>query len=167
MLKELLNQSEPLPMNLNHQVRRVKNIMIPMRDKIKLASDIYLSQQIQAGESLPVVIEYTPYRKDELDVAARRYATYLPENGYLCIRIDVRGTGASEGINTDEYLPQEQEDGYDAIEWIADQAWCDGHVNMMGISYGGFTSLQVATHAPPHLTSIIPIEFTDDRYTDE
>ena len=63
--------------------------------------------------------------------------------------------------------PQEQVDGYDAIEWIAAQPWCDGHVNMMGISYGGFTALQVATHQPPHLTSIIPVDFTDDRYTDD
>jgi predicted acyl esterase len=81
--------------------------------------------------------------------------------------VDIRGTGASEGVNVDEYVLQEQLDGYDAIEWIAQQPWCDGHVNMMGISYGGFTSLQVASHAPPHLTSIIPVDFTDDRYTDD
>jgi len=167
MFNELLQQSEPLPLELDNPVRRVKNVMIPMRDGINIAADIYLPEEIKPGERLPAVIEYTPYRKDELDAVQRRYATYLPENGYLFIRIDVRGTGASEGINTDEYLPQEQEDGYDAIEWIAAQAWCDGHVNMMGISYGGFTCLQVATHAPPHLTSIIPVDFTDDRYTDE
>jgi putative CocE/NonD family hydrolase len=62
---------------------------------------------------------------------------------------------------------QEQQDGYDAVEWLAQQTWCDGQVNMMGISYGGFTALQVASHAPPHLTSIIPVDFTDDRYTDD
>ena len=50
---------------------------------------------------------------------------------------------------------------------MAAQPWCDGHVNMMGISYGGFTALQVATLQPPHLTSIIPVDFTDDRYTDD
>jgi putative CocE/NonD family hydrolase len=70
-------------------------------------------------------------------------------------------------VNTDEYVLQEQEDGYDAIEWMARQPWCDGHINILGISYGGFTALQVASHNPPHLTSIIPIDFTDDRYTDE
>ncbi len=167
MLTDLLQQSEALPFNFNHLVRRVKNIMIPMRDGIKLAADLYVPQDAPAGQSLPVVMEYTPYRKDELDVLQRRYATYLPENGYIFARIDVRGTGASEGISTDEYLPQEQEDGYDAIEWMASQTWCDSHVNMMGISYGGFTCLQVATQAPPHLTSVIPVDFTDDRYTDE
>ena len=70
-------------------------------------------------------------------------------------------------MNIDEYVLQEQLDGYDAIEWLAAQPFCDGHVNQMGISYGGFTSLQVATHQPPHLTAIIPMYFTDDRYTDD
>lgn len=167
MFTELLKQSEPLPLNFNPLVQRVKNIMIPMRDGIKLAADLYIPQDIHVQEGLPVVMEYTPYRKDELDVVQRRYVTYLPEQGYIFARVDVRGTGGSEGISTDEYLPLEQEDGYDTIEWIAAQPWCDGHVNMMGISYGGFTCLQVATQAPPHLTSIIPVDFTDDRYTDE
>ena len=62
---------------------------------------------------------------------------------------------------------QEQLDGAAAVEWFAAQPWCDGHVNVMGISYGGFTALQVAAHRPPHLTSIIPVDFTDDRYTDD
>ena len=75
--------------------------------------------------------------------------------------------GGSEGHAVDEYVAQEQVDGYDAIEWMAAQPWCDGHVNMIGISYGGFTALQVATLQPPHLTSIIPVDFTDDRYTDD
>ena len=92
---------------------------------------------------------------------------YLPRHGYLVLRVDCRGTGASEGITGDEYTLREQRDGHDAIEWCAAQPWCDGHVNMIGISYGGFTSLQVASHTPPHLTSIVPIDFTDDRYTDD
>jgi hypothetical protein len=77
------------------------------------------------------------------------------------------GPGASEGVNVDEHTPQKQEDGCDAIEWLTAQPRREGHVNMMGISYGGFTWLQVTTHAPPHLTSIIPVDFTDDRYTDD
>ena len=82
-------------------------------------------------------------------------------------RLDVRGTGASSGTSTDEYVPQEQDDGYDAIEWLAAQPFCDGNVNMMGISYGGFTALQIAATQPPHLRSIIPMYFTDDRYLDD
>ena len=99
--------------------------------------------------------------------ASAPHYLYLARHGYILARIDIRGTGASEEITTDEYTIEEQTDGAAAIEWIAAQPWCDGHVNMMGISYGGFTALQVASHRPPHLTSIIPVDFTDDRYTDD
>ena len=113
-------------------------------------------------------MEYIPYRKDDVGVPdGSHWYGYLPLHGYLVLRVDCRGTGASEGITGDEYTLREQLDGHDAIEWCAAQPWCDGHVNMIGISYGGFTSLQVASHAPPHLTSIVPIDFTDDRYTDD
>ena len=112
-------------------------------------------------------MDYIPYRKDEVDPRAMRHYLELPRNGYIVARVDIRGTGGSGGDAVDEYVAQEQVDGYDAIEWIAAQPWCDGHVNMMGISYGGFTALQVATLQPPHLTSIIPVDFTDDRYTDD
>lgn len=146
-------------------VKVEKNVLIPMRDGVRLAADLYLPDP-DPGEPLPVVMEYIPYRKDEVAPGTRFYE-YFPRHGYIVARVDIRGTGGSEGVNTDEYVLQEQLDGYDAIEWLATQPFCDGHVNQMGISYGGFTSLQVATHQPPHLTSIIPMYFTDDRYTDD
>lgn len=145
----------------------VKNILIPMRDGVRLAADLYLPAGGDAADRWPVVMEYTPYRKDDVNLGHRAFYTRLPRHGYAVARVDIRGTGASEGVSIDEYTLQEQLDGYDAVEWLARQPWCDGHVNMMGISYGGFTALQVAAHAPPHLTSIIPIDFTDDRYTDD
>lgn len=151
---------------MNAAVKLVKNILIPMRDGIRLAADLYMPARSVPGERWPVVMDYIPYRKDEVP-PGNRYYEELPQHGYVVARVDIRGTGGSEGINTDEYSPREQLDGYDAIEWLAAQPWCDGHVNMMGISYGGFTALQVAAHAPPHLTSIIPVDFTDDRYTDD
>ncbi len=150
-------------------VKLIKNILIPMRDGTRLAADLYMPHGAEATrglEKFSVVVEYIPYRKDEVAPGARFYYT-LARNGYVTARVDIRGSGGSEGVNTDEYTPQEQVDGYDVIEWLAEQPWCDGHVNMMGISYGGFSAVQVATHAPPHLTSIIPIDFTDDRYTDD
>ena len=148
-------------------VQVTKNILIPMRDGVRLAADLYQPEPGSGPpDPLPVVMEYIPYRKDEVVRGSRLYE-YLPRHGYIVARVDIRGTGASEGTNTDEYVLQEQLDGYDAIEWLAVQPFCDGHVNQMGISYGGFTSLQVASHAPPHLTSIIPMYFTDDRYTDD
>jgi uncharacterized protein len=142
-----------------------KNVLIPMRDGVRLAADLYRPDS-DLVEPLPVVMEYIPYRKDEVAPGSHFYE-YLPRHGYIVARIDIRGTGGSQGINEDEYVLQEQLDGYDAIEWLAAQPFCDGHVNQMGISYGGFTSLQVATHRPPHLASIIPMYFTDDRYTDD
>lgn len=144
-----------------------KNVLIPMRDGLHLAADLYMPTGGGSVDRWPVVMEYTPYRKDEVNLAHRTFYTDLPRRGYVVARVDIRGTGASEGVSTDEYTLQEQEDGYDAVEWLAAQPWCDGHVNMMGISYGGFTALQVASHAPPHLTSVIPVDFTDDRYTDD
>ena len=89
------------------------------------------------------------------------------QHGYVGARVDCRGTGSSEGANDDEYRPVEIRDGYDVVEWIAAQDWCDGKVAMTGGSYGGFTSVQVAALAPPHLETIIPWNFTDDRYTDD
>lgn len=148
-------------------VEVTKNVLIPMRDGVRLAADLYRPAPGPGpAEPLPVVMEYIPYRKDEV-VPGTRFYEYLPRHGYIVARVDIRGTGASEGTSTDEYVLQEQLDGYDAIEWLAAQPFCDGHVNQMGISYGGFTSLQVASHAPPHLTTIIPMYFTDDRYTDD
>ena len=142
----------------------VKNVLVPTRDGVRLAADLYVPDPDPGP--LPVVMEYIPYRKDEV-VPGTRFYYDLPRHGYVVARVDIRGTGGSEGVNTDEYVLQEQLDGYDAIEWLAAQPFCDGNVNMMGISYGGFTSLQVATHAPPHLKTIVPMYFTDDRYTDD
>jgi putative CocE/NonD family hydrolase len=146
-------------------VQLVKNVRIPMRDGVRLAADLYVPDDGAEGP-FPVVMEYIPYRKDEVP-PGRRFYSYLPQHGYVVARVDIRGTGASEGTAVDEYVLQEQLDGYDSIEWLAAQEVCDGNVNMMGISYGGFTSLQVATHQPPHLRTIIPVCFTDDRYTDD
>jgi len=158
---------EPISVDIADGVKLVKNVLIPMRDGVRLAADLYVPDDADPDARFPVVMEYTPYRKDDVDLESRAFYLTLPRHGYVVARVDIRGTGGSEGISTDEYTRQEQRDGYDAVEWMAGQPWCDGQVNMMGISYGGFTALQVASHNPPHLTSIIPIDFTDDRYSDD
>ena len=147
-------------------VDRIRDVRIPMRDGIRLTADLYLAASPPDGP-MPVVVDYIPYRKDEVDITSFRHYTTLARHGYGVCRIDIRGTGGSEGRAVDEYVLQEQLDGYDAVEWLAAQPWCDGHVHLMGISYGGFTALQVAVHQPPHLTSIVPIDVTDDRWTDD
>ncbi len=158
---------EPFSVDIADGVKLVRNVLIPTRDGVRLAADLYMPEDAGPDARFPAVMEYTPYRKDDVDLESRSFYLTLPRHGYVVARVDIRGTGGSGGISTDEYTLQEQHDGYDAVEWIAGQPWCDGQVNMMGISYGGFTALQVASHNPPHLTSIIPIDFTDDRYTDD
>ena len=109
-----------------------------------------------------------PYGKDNWrrnsDVAR---GEWLAARGYALCRVDVRGTGSSGGIALDEYTADETQDGYEAVEWLAAQPWCSGDVAMWGISYGGFTSIQVAKLQPPHLRAIVPIMATDDRYRDD
>ena len=82
-------------------------------------------------------------------------------------RLDLRGTGSSEGIAIDEYDAQEQADVCEAIAWLAAQEWSTGRVGMYGTSWGGFNSIQVAMERPPALGAIVPIYASDDRYTDD
>ena len=109
-----------------------------------------------------------PYGKDNwhrnADVA---HGEWLAARGFALCRLDVRGTGSSPGVALDEYTEAETLDGYDAVEWLAAQPWCNGNVGMWGISYGGFTSIQVAKLRPPHLRAILPMYATDDRYRDD
>ena len=111
----------------------VTHIMIPTRDGTRLAADLY---RAVTDDAVPVVVEYTPYRKDDLRGATRDFGhLYLAARGIASVQLDVRGTGGSEGVVVDEYqYPQEQEDGYDAVEWLARQPWCNGKVGMWGTS---------------------------------
>src|SRR5512146_446263 len=153
-----------------HEVETRLGAWIPARDGVRLSANLWLPLPA-AGDPVarfPAVLEMIPYGKDNwrrnADVAR---GTYLARRGYALCRVDVRGTGSSEGVALDEYTGDETRDGYDAVEWLAAQPWCTGAVGMWGLSYGGFTSLQVATLRPPHLRAIVPIQATDDRYTDD
>lgn len=149
-----------------YQIREIENVFIPMRDGKRLAARIWLPEKAESSP-LPAIMEYIPYRKR--DITRGRDATnhaYLAGNGYVCVRVDMRGSGDSDGVLTDEYTQQEQQDAVDAIEWIAKQDWCNGKVGMMGISWGGFNSLQVAAKQPPALKAIISICASDDLYAD-
>jgi putative CocE/NonD family hydrolase len=127
-----------------------------------------LARDGQPDEQFPVILEMIPYGKDSW----RRNADtargeWLAARGFALCRLDVRGTGGSPGIAHDEYTEAETQDGYDAVEWLAAQPWCSGRVGMWGISYGGFTAIQVAKLRPPHLRAILPMYATDDRYRDD
>ncbi len=78
--------------------------------------------------------------------------SYFARHGYVGARVDIRGFGNSEGTPTDrEYSAQEQRDGDEVIAWLAHQSWSNGNVGMLGISWGGFNSIQMALRNPPAL----------------
>ena len=136
---------------------------IPTRDGITLGSAI---TRPVSDNAFPALVWYDPYRSGS-DGATSSMARYFAERGYAFVYLNARGTGNSEGVSRDEYMVEETQDGYDAIAWLADQPWCNGRVGMLGTSYSGFTTLQVAAEAPPALKAIAPAYFTDRRYTDD
>jgi putative CocE/NonD family hydrolase len=150
-----------------HELETRWGVTIVARDGVKLSANIWLPLPLadDPGARFPAVLEMIPYGKDNwrrnADIAR---GTYLARRGYGLCRVDVRGTGSSGGVALDEYTDAETRDGYDVVEWLAAQPWCTGAVGMWGISYGGFTSIQVAKLRPPHLGAIVPIQATDDRY---
>ncbi|MCA2206799.1 CocE/NonD family hydrolase [Nocardia rosealba] len=147
-----------------YEVRVTENVFIPMRDGARLAARIW---RPVTEEPLPAVFEYIPYRKR--DLTRGRDALnhpYLAGHGYVSVRVDLRGSGDSDGVLYDEYLPAEHDDACDVIAWLAEQPWCDGNVGMMGISWGGFNSLQVAAHRPPALKAVVSASATEDLYVD-
>jgi putative CocE/NonD family hydrolase len=89
---------------------------------------------------------------------------YIAGHDYACVRVDLRGSGESEGVLRDEYLQQEIDDGVEVIAWLASQGWCDCNVGMIGISWGGFNALQIAAHRPPELRAVVSVASSDDRY---
>ncbi|MCX7564765.1 CocE/NonD family hydrolase [Sulfitobacter sp. F26169L] len=120
------------------------------------------------SDPVPLILEFLPYRKRD-GTCARDALThpYFAQRGYACARVDSRGNGDSEGLMEDEYTPQELADAVEVINWAAAQPWCNGHVGMMGISWGGFNSLQVAALAPEPLKAIITLCSTVDRFADD
>jgi predicted acyl esterase len=141
-----------------------ERLMIPLSDGTRLAATLFLPE---AGPA-PCLLEALPYRKDDLTATYRpEYVRLRDEHGYAVARVDVRGTGSSDGLAVDEYPAQEQRDLGEVIAWLAGQQWCTGAVGMYGASYSGFNSLQVACQRPPELKAIIAIYATDDRYTDD
>ena len=146
-----------------HKVRVIEDLKIPLPDGTLLAARAWLPE---TDQPVPAVLEYLPYRKrDGTRARDQGIHMYLAGHGYACIRLDIRGMGDSEGVLHDEYTPTEQQDGCDAIAFIAAQTWCDGQVAMLGISWGGFNGLQIAALQPPALKTILTLGSTDDRYT--
>jgi putative CocE/NonD family hydrolase len=153
--------------NLPYKTEETEHIWIPVSDGTRLAARIRRPVSSEE-EPVPAVLEYIPYRKRDLTaVRDSVHHPYIAGHGYACVRVDLRGTGESEGVLLDEYLEQEQQDAEDVLAWIADQPWCDGSTGMMGLSWGAFSALQVAARRPPSLRAVVIASFTDDRYADD
>jgi uncharacterized protein len=141
---------------------------IPMDDGVRLAASLFLPEAATSGGKVPVVLEALPYRKDDATASYRpEYERLCGEYGYAVARVDLRGTGSSEGVAVDEYPASEQADLCRVIGWLAEQPWSTGAVGMYGTSYSGFNALQVAAERPPALKAVIAIYASDDRYTDD
>ncbi|WP_158382460.1 CocE/NonD family hydrolase [Candidatus Sodalis pierantonius] len=114
------------------------------------------------------MLEWISYRQsDNTATGDAMMHGVFAAHGIAAMRIDLRGSGNSDGLLRDEYLAQEQDDAVEVIAWIARQAWCNGNVGMIGISWGGFAALQIAARRPPALKAIITCCSTDDRYSDD
>src|SRR4051812_25628549 len=140
---------------------------VTMSDGVRIAATLHLPVGCETTP-VPALLEALPYRKDDLTAGYRpEYVRFRDEHGYAVVRVDVRGTGSSEGIATDEYPVQEQRDLNEVIAWIAGQPWCTGAVGMFGTSYSGFNSLHLAATRPPALKAVVAIYSSDDRYSDD
>ena len=148
-------------------VRRIDHEWIPMPDGTRLSARIWLPDDAEE-HPVPAILEAIPYRKgDGTTIADEGRHPWFAANGYAGVRLDIRGSGDSEGVLRDEYLEQEQDDAVAAIAWLAAQPWCSGKVGMIGYSWGGFAALQVAARRPPELGAIVTVDSTDDRYADD
>ncbi|MEZ5114811.1 MAG: CocE/NonD family hydrolase [Candidatus Nanopelagicales bacterium] len=143
-------------------------VRVPLPDEAWLAATLYLPPGAGEQHRVPVLLEALPYRKDDLTATYRpEYVRFRDEHDLAVLRVDLRGTGSSPGIATDEYPVQEQDDLVATIAWVAEQPWCTGAVGMFGTSWSGFNSLQVAMRRPPALKAVCASYATDDRWTDD
>jgi putative CocE/NonD family hydrolase len=154
------------------KVKVVPDVRVPMRDGVELGAKI---SRPDAEGRFPAIVSYNPYRRlDDIKRAPSEHeythknhgSYYFAERGYAVVDYDVRGTGNSGGQSREMYADDERRDGFDMVEWIAHQPWCDGNVGMWGMSYGGVVTWQVAAQQPPHLKAVIVRSGTEDVYGD-
>jgi predicted acyl esterase len=142
----------------------IERLRVPMRDGVEL--NVRITRPAEAGR-YPAVLEYNPYRRlDHSSPSFPPAVAWLAGHGYVVVQFDVRGTGSSSGASLDNYSDDEQQDGYDMVEWAARQPWCTGAVGMMGKSYGATVQWQVAGRKPPSLKAIIVRSGSNDMYED-
>ena len=153
--------------NFRRSVENRELVWIPMHDGRRLAARIMLPRNADK-KPVPAILEYIPYRRrDGTRARDEQTMAWFAGNGYAFVRLDISGSGDSDGLVEDEYVRREQDDGIEAIAWLAAQPWCSGAVGMIGISWGGFNGLQIAARRPPALKAVISLCSTVDRYHDD
>ena len=146
----------------------IKQDWISMPDGVRLAVDLYMPAGHGADGRFPVIVEYLPYRKTESRARNTALYSYFVNRGYVLARVDIRGTGNSEGrLIPYEYSDIELSDGDTVIHWLSRQGWSNGNVGMFGISWGGFNAIQMASRNPPALKAVIAVDATEDLYQDD
>lgn len=160
-----------------YKVKEAKDIAIPTRDGTKIAADIY---HPDSNEKFPALLGISPYGKEIQKLPVPEFPTdtklmssgiecgiteYFVSRGYVHILADSRGTGHSEG-SYGVFTTKEFEDGYDIIEWAAQQPWCNGNVGFLGMSYFAMIQYGIAAQNPPHLKAIFPHDAAADMYRD-
>jgi len=147
----------------------IENSWLTMPDGVRLSVTFFRPAPRSPEEKFPVLFEYLPYRKDDTGSmrASSNYA-YFIRRGYIMARVDIRGTGSSEGaVPPREYSEQELDDAVVIIDQLSKLPESNGRVGMWGISWGGFNSIQVAMRQPPALKAILPTAATDDLFHDD
>jgi putative CocE/NonD family hydrolase len=129
----------PMP-KAKYKVRIEKSVMIPMRDGVKLSTDLYFPEG--AGEKLPVIMVRTPYNKNAPPGSDGDTPFDLVGQDYVIAVQDVRGKFESEG----DYIVSaaDTNDGYDTVEWLASQSWSTGKIGTTGCSYPGENQVEMA-----------------------
>ena len=146
------------------EVEVVEHTWIPMPDGVRLAARSWIPARARTAP-VPAIFEYIPYRKADM-VRARdeRNHPFFAAHGYACVRVDMRGSGDSEGHMPDMYAENELADARAVIDWLAAQPWCTGRVGMLGTSWGGTAGLQASVDAPGALRAVIAVCATHDRF---
>jgi putative CocE/NonD family hydrolase len=139
-----------------HEVLAELNHQAPMRDSTELKIDIF---RPKSDGRFPAVLLVTPYNKSGQVARAQNFAA----RGYVVVNADSRGRFESGG-QWDPFSPKHKTDGYDLVQWIADQPWCNGNVGMYGLSYMGWTQWWTASQTPPALKAIVPEVAPPDHF---
>jgi putative CocE/NonD family hydrolase len=131
-----------------------RNVMVPMRDRTRLATDIYFPAKdgVRLEGKFPAILERTPYNKD----SSAEYLVPFTTHGYVVVTQDTRGRYASEGVW--HMMTDDVNDGYDTAQWLVRQPWSDGGFGMIGTSYVGGTQHAMAESEPPGLKALIPVD---------